>query len=294
MKERGVLAFALALSLIGCAATGRSPEQVVQHPAPAATPIPLPLAGSEPVPGTALVKVREAGVSFIYSTADFGQVTYEREVKQTAQDVGDGVPVGIAPAHYCFNLEDKRPLPAFDKGPRYFYPTYSFICAYSLQDSSVADFAAAYPNLHDAALALRRLLQTRAAVPLKRDIPDVPYNNAGQSIRSRVQYLDFHGCAGLLCLTQYSQEMQPNPVNNEELTCNFQGLTNDGKYYVAARLAITHPALPKGIDFTDDIERDKGELYLRKAEKQLNRWPEESFRPSLKTLKALLSSISIE
>jgi len=91
-----------------------------------------------------------------------------------------------------------------------------------------------------------------------------------------------------------SQELEANPVNNEELTLNFQGLTKDGRYYLAARLAITHPALPRGIDFTDDIERDKKHRYLRKAEEGLEELPEESFQPSMKSLKALLSSIHVE
>lgn len=93
---------------------------------------------------------------------------------------------------------------------------------------------------------------------------------------------------------QYSQDMAPSPVNNEELTCNFQGLTTDGKYYVAARLAITHPSLPKGIDFTNVPKRelDKKRTYLRKDEQLLNSFTDESFRPSLNTLKTLIASIA--
>ena len=92
---------------------------------------------------------------------------------------------------------------------------------------------------------------------------------------------------------QYTQEMRPNPINNEELTYNFQGLTRDGRYYVAARFAVTHPSLPKGIDFAN-VERDKKLLYLRRDERKLSRLPESSFRPSLKSLKALLSSVEIK
>jgi hypothetical protein len=88
--------------------------------------------------------------------------------------------------------------------------------------------------------------------------------------------------------------MWPNPVNDEELTCNFQGLTKNGKYYVAARLAIAHPSFPKGIDFTSNIERDEEFLYLRKDENLLEGFAEESFEPSLKDLKIMISTISIE
>jgi hypothetical protein len=55
-----------------------------------------------------------------------------------------------------------------------------------------------------------------------------------------------------------------------------------------------HPALPRGIDFTYGIVRDKPYNYLKKEKKKLEGFPEESFYPSLKILKALLSSIHAE
>lgn len=242
-----------------------------------------------------LAEVRNAGVSFAFDTNDFSEVGIEKKEKQTAQDIGDGILIGVAPDHSCFNLKDKRPLPALELGARYFFPTYSFICAIPLQDSSVNDFGEAYPDLRDAESNLRRLLRERPhEVENRRDLPDIPYNNASPSIVSRFQYLDFRSGSGLLFLTQYSQEMEPNPVNNEELTLSFQGITKDGRYYVAARLAVTHPSLPRGIDFTDNIERDSLYRYLREGEQVLEQLTEESFNPSLNALKALLSSIYVE
>jgi hypothetical protein len=242
-----------------------------------------------------LKKVKSAGVSFIYSTNDFPAVEIKKEQKLTAQDIGDGVDEGFAPEHFCFYLKDKRPLPALEQGPRYFIPAHSFICAIPLKDSSVKDFGGAYPSLNSAAMNLQKILRERPdKLEHRRDVPDIPSINASPSIVSRFQYLDFRSGSGILFLTQYSNEMEPNPVNNEELTLDFQGLTKDGRYYIAARLAITHPSLPKGIDFTDDIERDRQGSYLRKGEKELEGFPEESFQPSLKSLKALLSSIYVE
>jgi len=242
-----------------------------------------------------LREMKNAGVSFSYSTRDFAEAGIEKVPQLTAQEIGDGIDEGISPEHVCFNLKDSRPLPALEEGPRYFFPTDSFVCTVPLKDLSVKDFAEAYPNLDAFAADLRKILRERpASLENDRDIPDFPPNNAGPSIVSRFQYLDFHSGAGILFLTQYSQEYEPNPVNNEELTVVFQGLTTDGRYYVAARLAITHPSLPRGIDFTDDIERDMQWRYLSRTEKELEGFPEESFRPSLKSLKALLSSIDIE
>lgn len=232
-------------------------------------------------------------VPFSYDAGDFVKVEAHQRPKATIQDTG-GFPADL-PARACFRLEDKRPLPALEKGGRYFHPTYSFICLIPLSDESEKDFAKAYPNFNSSARELRVLLDKRPkSFDKKSDIPDVPFNNAGHSILGKVEYLDFKGGAGVIFLTQYTQEMWPNPVNNEELTYNFQGLTKDGKHYIAARFAVTHPSLPKGIDFTEHIKRDEGLLYLMEGEKRLGTLPEESFRPSLKRLKAIVSSIDVQ
>lgn len=242
-----------------------------------------------------LKAAKNAGVSFVYSTHDFAEVRIRKERKQSAPEIGDAIDEGFAPEHFCFNLKDKRPLPALEQGPRYFFPARSFICAVPLADSSVKDFGRAYPSLNGAAVDLQKILRERPdKFARRRDIPDIPNNNAAPSILSRFQYLEYRSGTGILFLTQYSQEIEPNPVNNEELTLVFQGITNDGKYYLAARLAITHPSLPKGIDFTNHVERDRQWSYLKKGEKELDGFPEESFQPSLKSLKALLSSIYVE
>ena len=248
-----------------------------------------------------LNEMKTGGVSFVYSTKDFAGVKIEKVKKETELGREGGVADGESPEHYCFHLKDKRPLPAFEKGPRYFFPTYSFICAFPLKDASVKDFSKAYSGLAVVAGNLHKLLREHPSnlkhwsKTEKIEIPDFPYEDAGQSVISRVQYLAFRSGSGILFLTQYSNEMQPNPVNNEELTLDFQGLTKDEGYYVAARIAITHPSLPRGIDFTDHIVRDLPHFnYLKKEEKELDGFPEDSFRPSLKSLKALLSSIYVE
>jgi hypothetical protein len=269
-----ILILAAATLLLGCSVslTPKTREQALDHR-----------------------EVKSAGVSFVYSAKDFGEVEIKKEEKRTPPDMASYVEEGFAPEHFCFRLKDRRPLPAFEQGPRYFFPARSFICAIPLKDSSVEDFGEAYPSLNKAAKHLQKILRERPdEFEHRRAVPDIPANNVGPSILSRFQYLDFRSGSGILFLTQYSNEMQPNPVNNEELTLVFQGLTKDGRYYVAARLAITHPSLPRGIDFTDEIERDRLWRYLGKTEKELEGFSEESFQPSLKSLKALLTSIDVE
>jgi hypothetical protein len=240
-----------------------------------------------------LKEVKTAGVSFIYNARDFAGIKIEKVQKQIA--CPDCVDDGFLPEHVCFNLKDKRPLSALDEGPRYFFPAYSFICVIPLKDPSVKHFDYDYPTLSGEAPELQKILRERPNKWKDRTtIPDLPPFDGNNTFVSKFQYLNFRSGSGILFLTQYSNEMEPNPVNNEELTLDFQGLTKDGRYYIAARLAITHPSLPRGIDFTDHIKRDLHWNYLKKEKKELDGFPEESFLPSLKNLKALLSSIHIE
>src|SRR5687768_12949232 len=99
-------------------------------------------------------------VPFTYNASDFGKVEIESVAKSVF--VPGDMPTE-APAHSCFHLEDKRPLPALDKGPRYFYPAYSTVCIIPLTDTSVADFAKSYPYIHEAAGKLKKLLVKRPA-----------------------------------------------------------------------------------------------------------------------------------
>jgi hypothetical protein len=168
--------------------------------------------------------VREAKpneVPFVYNASDYGKVEIESIAKAVVQP-GD-MPTE-APAHSCYHLQDKRALPALDQGPRYFYPAYSTVCIIPLTDASVKDFAKSYPYIHEAATKLRKLLARRPArFKTENDLIDLPFNNAGGILESK-QYLDFKTGKGVLFLTQYSQDVLPTPINNEELVCNFQGL----------------------------------------------------------------------
>lgn len=242
---------------------------------------------------------------FKYPKADFGNVKVEDYKKQKVEDPNEPTMPFDAPAHRCYHLEVKRPLPALEKGPRYFYPASSFLCLVPTSDPSEAHFSAAYPNYSKAVELIKKLLKER---PMEfrqfDDLFDFPYNNAGWSVKAKVSYLDFADVSGVFFLTQYSNELTPNPLNNEELTANFQGITKDGRYYVAARFSITHPDLPRGIDFVDSklqydcLESKYPEIntcvsrYLKAEQTRLEALPESSFVPSLGTIRSLLSSVS--
>ncbi len=78
----------------------------------------------------------------------------------------------------------------------------------------------------------------------------------------------------------------------------FQGLTDDGQYYVSAVLPINHPDLPANrqeADFDDaNITAEAYEAYLDELLSQLEAAPAGSFTPSLEALDALIESLVVE
>ena len=265
-------------------------------------------------------------IPFVYNKVDFGKVTIENNQKIIAES--KRFPDDL-PAHTCFNLEDKKKFYAFEKGARYFSPSYSFICFIPTSDKTEKDFTKSYPNFSQSITKLQSLIEKKPKkLKMFDNINDVPYNNSGWSVVSKTQYLSYENVEGVIFLTQYTQELTPNPLNNEELTYNFQGLTKNKRFYVAARFAVTHPNLPKGIDFMDDSiqnnalskiydkrdliyknskldEKEKSKRlneetnkivssYLKKEEEKLESFDEATFKPSLANIKNLIKSISIK
>ena len=244
---------------------------------------------------------------FEYPKEDFGVSRTQRieKVDSTDESVKQGFPID-APAHYCYNLEAKRTLPALEKGARYFFPAYSFVCIVPTFDPSERDFAKAYPNFSQAVVKIGRLLKGKpTSFRQFEDLFDFPYNNAGWTFRSKVAYLEHPTVSGVFFLTQYSNGMLPSPANNEELTATFQGLSKNGRYYIAAKFSTTHPSLPRGIDFVDkSIQDPPGDMtseqireyerrYLKKEGEKVDALRDEEFRPALPTIKKLISTISV-
>lgn len=242
------------------------------------------------------VDVQQSGVSLRFPSSTFSRYSVQQEPKLTAQEIGTDIPIGVAPARIVVTFTDKRSLPALEKGPRYFLPARSYISFVPLEDKTVTDFAKSYPQVADAAKQLDVLLKNRPNISdVFKPVPDLAAIDEGQSLRCKVRYIVLPHLSGIAYVTQYSQEDQGNPANNEELAYVFQGFLktqNSGRMYIDARFAITHFSLPKGIDDANRITRDKSNQYLRNAEKTLESHPDQSFQPSLAVLRDVLATIS--
>ncbi len=127
------------------------------------------------------------------------------------------------------------------------------------------------------------------------NLPFLPLFNAGQMLHTQTAILNFQNGQGVRFLTQYTQSYVP--VNNHEMFYTFQGLTDDGAYYVAAILPASHPTLPPdessipGGDF--EAFADNFDNYLNDTALQLNAQDGASFTPSLMLLDEMIQSLEV-
>lgn len=135
--------------------------------------------------------------------------------------------------------------------------------------------------------ALRAMLASYSSDVL----PQMPLNNGKQVLHAQLKQVDFKNGRGIRYLTQYNSGM--SPINNFNMFYTYQGLTSDGRYYVAAVLPIQHPDLPAfPTDNPQALNDYQGSLAA--AVKTVETSAASAFTPDLARLDALLMSLEVK
>jgi hypothetical protein len=180
------------------------------------------------------------------------------------------------------------------------------LTGYQLQDKFLEPTISVYPADEYAKLdtpaaeQIKKLKSILAGGPLTKEaMPLVPFFNAGPAFASHMQVINFKNGRGVRMVTQYDQ--YPAPVNNHELFYHFQGLTEDGKYYIIAVLPVTSSILaedekPESAVPSGGVSLPAGggpdQAYYDAVTKALDAMYEDSFNPSIFQLDALIQSIT--
>jgi hypothetical protein len=191
-----------------------------------------------------------------------------------ATDQGENAPYwAMSPEYLQVSFENYVREGTFHPAQIFVYPTSAF---------EASNQAAA-----EQITALRSMLQQRPP-EVTDEVPFLPLFNAAQIIQAQFEYLAFDGGSGVRFLTQYGQGR--GPINNHELFYAFQGLTDDGEYYVAAILPVSLPDLP-----ADASEMPEGdwEGYLSDVEQQLNAAGPSSFQPDIESLDQMMRTLTM-
>ena len=127
------------------------------------------------------------------------------------------------------------------------------------------------------------------------EIPILPPADAFQVLKARVKLLPFHGGKGFAFVTAYAQD--DVPVANDALFYTFQGLTDDGRYWISFYYPVNASVLPKTLGDSpemkdyDAFEKNLG-AYRKKTVRALED-PKTVYTPDLSKLDALVRSIEI-
>ena len=137
-------------------------------------------------------------------------------------------------------------------------------------------------------------------MPGKETFPHLPERNAAQILHARPVRLAFQNGEGIRYLTQYVQDY--SPIVSNSLLYTYQGLSDDGQFYVSAVLPVASDALPRDISdaqeqgfdsFTYNFDRVGYEQYLAEQQTLIDNLPDEVFSPDLSALDALVRSLDL-
>src|SRR5581483_10038475 len=127
-------------------------------------------------------------------------------------------------------------------------------------------------------------------------IPVLPPIPAAQVLQAKPDYLDFQNGSGIGFVTYYAQDV--SPITADSLFYTFQGLTSDGKYYVAVFYPITTALLPEDVDTalgeqSYDEWAKNYEQYLSGLVSNLNGLVPAAYTPDLNLISDMIKTINI-
>jgi hypothetical protein len=128
-------------------------------------------------------------------------------------------------------------------------------------------------------------------------LPFLPWINAQQVFCAQPQILEFPGGQGIRYLSYYAQG--PGPASDRQIFYTFQGLTDDGQYYISAVFPVAtgiFPIEPPPCPKCGQADYDPFEEWmavLTEQFNQLNILSADRFAPSLKVLDELVQSIHL-
>lgn len=311
----------IAVLLVTCSVTAIATRIIQRHEPPQNVPVKTP---SEPI-AKKINTVNYKGVSFTFDSSLASEVKSE-----TLPQATDGKPCDIVPEHPAFTLVGApRPLSMSDQDPhiRVFSLTKfrEAVRIASDENRKSVVYPKNPPNwttyFDEEVRVLRALLEkkpkpeelgsflAKVSSPEARqfnDFPQMPFLpmwEAAQAFFARPQYLRFKNGHGIFFLTQWNVG-DTSQVTNSGLECAFQGLTDDGEFLVYAEFSVAVPFLPSDDNPEVVAWNEKNYLlpqnsktyqaYLRPIVEKLQMMPSDQFRPNLKMLEQLITSMEVK
>jgi hypothetical protein len=265
--------------LAGCAAPATTPSVSPVEPA---TPTNLPDTPTHPaVPTSPLANITCNELSFDLDPA-LG-TGYECETVPESSSSDIPMDIFIYPAHTELAIQN-YPLTGTQSPPQvYIYP--------------VNRFSELLPDVLPRRVSdLERLISS--GTWSSRELPFLPPLPMIQTFFSHETVMSFNSGQGVRFITDYNESS--HPISNRTIFYTFQGLTDDGTYWVAVTLPISSPILPADADFHTLPEGSPDEswfqnypFYVRDVKEALEMQAPGSFFPTINVLDSLVESITV-
>ena len=256
------------------AGSTKQPASQTTTPQVSDTPIPSDIPSPTQIPAP---DVEFQGVSFSYDSILAEHVNAERIPAFEGDEIAFWM---LLPEHIQFSFIEYVDKNSFHEPKIYVYPVEEFK---SINENAVFVFD-----------ELNQLLLEKPTEGLE-SIPFLPVWNAAQMMSTNITYFDFKNGSGVRFLTQYGQALWP--INNNGVFYTYQGMTDDGEFYLAAVFPVSHPLLPDAgeevINGDFDAFFENYESYIDVVTNLVNTQDASSFILDLNLLDALIRSIQV-
>jgi hypothetical protein len=169
---------------------------------------------------------------------------------------------------------------------------------YAIKNSTSLDFRKKFPAFPAAIVDLRRLLNQKPHSP--REIPRIPWGEGASNICAHVAYGSFANAdINYIRACQFFQQ-DDSEITNEDLLYYAQGLSKDGRFYIAMVCPIHAPKLkdkPSSEHWTDKQWTQFSKTsttYYANITRELEATTDSAFTPSLRDLDNALRSLTIK
>lgn len=225
------------------------------------------------------------GVHFSYDPSVFGNVKSE-VVPEYPLKEPDYKPDGVAPEHVRFTFDFGK---EYSKAKISVYPLNEFPKVYSVNPDSVE-------RMKKDIEALKKVIKD-ASIRHEGEIPHLPFIDASQVFHSKVRHYNFENGKGILFVTHVANEC--GFIINGDLIYRFEGLTNDGRFYITAETPVSVGFLPnESQDEIDgytwkDLCAHHYDDYINSITSRLEKLNPNDFRPNLEKFESIISSLKV-
>lgn len=275
--------FVIAIVFTGCQNSAIQPSAAAQSTAP------------ETIQSEESQLVKFQGVSFRYNARVFGKVA-AAEVDEYKLKQSDDKPDYVAPKHIAFTFDLRK---QYNEANLKIYPVADFPKMMELNKPLKHATQKGFKDL--------RKVLTNKNLRIDGEIPFIPFRDGGQEFQAKVKLAKFENGKGVFFVTHWTFEVAL--ISNELLYYVFEGLTDDGKYYVVAEMPTNVKFLPehspddfegykRSFIFKDYRNPDQIEKryidYVSSITGRLNALASDEYQPSLNQLEEIISSLKIE